>query len=160
MTRPTWLDCDHIGIGLPGCPTCDGREDWRAWRCVAGAARDYILAVEERAGYMSPAVRAQPAALAFAREVAPGLAWQVGEPDAFAELPTGRAIAGDGTASVCQFWVAVVVGGYRLHHDYSTRPLTVAEARHVLHDFGQRLARSTLDYRRAAGMAILVGMGK
>lgn len=26
-TPPTWMTCDHRGIGLPGCPTCDGRLD-------------------------------------------------------------------------------------------------------------------------------------
>lgn len=26
-TPPAWMTCDHRGIGLPGCPTCDGRLD-------------------------------------------------------------------------------------------------------------------------------------
>lgn len=46
MTRPTWLDCDHTGIGLPGCPTCDGREDPHEFRSYIREARDYIRELE------------------------------------------------------------------------------------------------------------------
>lgn len=34
-TPPAWLLCDHRGIGLPGCPTCDGRLDPEARRLLA-----------------------------------------------------------------------------------------------------------------------------
>lgn len=154
MTRPTWLDCDHAGIGLPGCPTCDGREDWHAWRCVASAARDYIRELEAR---VQPAAPPAFDDLTFARQVAPGLEWQDGVAYAWAELPTGRAVSADGYASISRWSIIVAVGGYKLRRDLA-RPLTVAEARHVLHGFAQRLARSKLDYRRAAGLAILTGM--
>ena len=49
MTRPTWLDCDHTGIGLSGCPTCDGREDPYDIRRHIREARDYIGEIEAEA---------------------------------------------------------------------------------------------------------------
>lgn len=38
-TPPTWMTCDHRGIGLPGCPTCDGRLDPEARRLLLEAAQ-------------------------------------------------------------------------------------------------------------------------
>jgi hypothetical protein len=95
--------------------------------------------------------------LDLARQVAPELEWQDSRHDAWAELPTGRAIASDGYVVVGNRWVHAFVGGYKLRRNI-TQPLTVAGARHVLHDHAQRLARSTLDFRRTAGLAILTGM--
>ena len=41
-TPPTWMTCDHRGIGLPGCPTCDGRLDPETRRMLT-EARDYAV---------------------------------------------------------------------------------------------------------------------
>lgn len=49
MTRPSWLNCDHQGIGLSGCPTCDGREDPYDIRRHIREARDYIRELEDEA---------------------------------------------------------------------------------------------------------------
>ena len=38
-TPPTWMTCDHRGIGLPGCPTCDGRLDPEPRRLLLEAAQ-------------------------------------------------------------------------------------------------------------------------
>lgn len=38
-TPPAWMTCDHRGIGLPGCPTCDGRLDPEARRLLLEAAQ-------------------------------------------------------------------------------------------------------------------------
>lgn len=182
------LQAEHIDLSTPPDGlTLDDRIRWfaikmdrdgsgyrpstttfRAWaEAVSGMRFDRDLAAKENdrlaARVRELEARAPPAPpptltdLAFAQQAAPGLAWQEGTLEAWAEIPTGRAIAGDGHATIGCLWVVVVVGGYNLRGDF-TRPLTVAEARHVLHDHAQRLARSKLDYRRAAGLAILTGM--
>lgn len=40
MSRPLWLDCTHVGPGLPGCPSCDLRPV--AAHDALISARDYI----------------------------------------------------------------------------------------------------------------------
>lgn len=41
MSASRWWECTHADIGLPGCPTCDGRLDPLAREALA-AARDEI----------------------------------------------------------------------------------------------------------------------
>ena len=151
-------DPDAWRASIAQDPGTDGRV-----QILVGAAlavRALCAEVERLAGLHEPPLPRPPSSdLAFARQVAPGLPWQAGGHDAWAEIPTGRAIAGDGHVTVGSHWVVVVVGGYPLRRDLA-HPLTVAEARHVLHDLAQRLARSTLDFRRAAGLAILTAMGE
>ena len=183
MSADTWTatsppPCPVCGAGLIESSSSDDESGW-TYRCPDrdcgwedGGGYDYerltmatapwtraLWAEIERLLALRAPAATPPVDLTFARQVAPGLAWQDNGVEVFAELPTGRAIPGDGHVTVGSHWVYVVVGGYKLRRN-PARPLTIAEARHVLHDFGQRLARSTLDYRRAAGMAILVGMGE
>lgn len=42
MSEIPWYRCDHAGIGLPGCPTCDGRDDPHVWRGLLAAAGDHL----------------------------------------------------------------------------------------------------------------------
>lgn len=44
-TPPAWMLCDHRDIGLPGCPTCDGRLDPEARRLLLELAQFTSAAV-------------------------------------------------------------------------------------------------------------------
>lgn len=48
MSASRWWECTHADIGLPGCPTCDGRLDPVA-RDALTAARDEIQRLEQHA---------------------------------------------------------------------------------------------------------------
>lgn len=45
-----WWECDHKGIGLPGCPTCDARLDPEARTALRAARAEIARLVADVAG--------------------------------------------------------------------------------------------------------------